>query len=469
MILLAKLSWHPGLISLGKSIDDRSFGDLSSGPRLPGELLRKVIGFTVRLAGANAIELEDPFSLPYINEEYPEVDPGLFTDRKNLSLVNSSWRAIVQEISAEYLVIYSGDQLKALVKKFEAAKQVASRQAKRAHSTSHRQKWIGERTLRIDFKILGFYSIEHIVRLLQCVPNLQTYVNKNGPPGPPEEFTPVEVINALMIHNSHSLRRVEWSGAGEAPRYQEIVKLCNRLPHLTTLRLVAVHSYPINKAMPPPLLVLPKLKTLSLGLIPETDKNRPQYAITWDVFLHFLCLSPLVQIPSLERFDCDIFPHRTMRFFQLHGHKLRTLRTTPWSTENVHSETLSLCPNLHTLVITQGIEGMSFPQFHPSLAKICIFPYVDVTVGVPQKVFDSAVMGPLDGLLKSLETMVAPHLVELRIQNIGAYVNLFEYSTWLRFWWIRWNIRGVHFCDKSGKSYKDIHDPNEWLLNSVRC
>lgn len=210
--------------------------------------------------------------------------------------------------------------------------------------------------------------------------------------------------------------------------------------------------------MLPPLLILPKLKTLSLGVIPETDQHRPQYAITWDPLLQFLCLSPSTQIPSLERFECDIFPQLTMRFFQMHGHKLRLFRTTAWSAENVLPEALSLCPNLHSLVIAQGTETMTLPQFHPSISKICILPTVDVTVGVPQRVFDYAVMAPLDALLKSLERMVAPHLVELRIRNMGAYVNIIEYSTWLRFWWIRWNIRGVQFRDKSGESYQNVHD-----------
>ena len=86
-----RLSWPAGKLQAGKfQIDGMDINPETitstdkSEPRLPGELWRKIIGFTIRLAGANAIELEDPFSTPYINEEYPEVDPGLFADRKTI-------------------------------------------------------------------------------------------------------------------------------------------------------------------------------------------------------------------------------------------------------------------------------------------------------------------------------------------------------------------------------------------------
>jgi len=77
-------------------------------------------------------------------------------------------------------------------------------------------------------------------------------------------------------------------------------------------------------------------------------------------------------------------------------------------------------------------------------------------------------MAPLDHVLKSIEKMVAPHLVELRVRNTGAYMNLVDYSTWLGFWWRRWNIRGVQFRDKAGGSFANVFDPREALLDSVR-
>ena len=61
-------------------------------------------------------------------------------------------------------------------------------------------------------------------------------------------------------------------------------------------------------------------------------------------------------------------------------------------------------------------------------------------------------MLPLDSVLKSVEQMVAPRLIELRIRNIGAFGCILDHLTWLSFWWRRWNIdiRGIHFLDKSG-------------------
>ncbi|KDR80264.1 hypothetical protein GALMADRAFT_242598 [Galerina marginata CBS 339.88] len=445
---LMQFSWNGGLRPQEDSLASQAVL-----PALPSEIWRKVFGFTVRLAGSNSIELDDPFSSPYVNEEYPEVDPGLFQDRKSLLMVCSGWRTVVTEISAEYLVIYSGKQLKGLVKKFESNKNPTG-------------KRLGEWTLRIDFKILGQYSATHVVRLLRCTPNLLIYLNKNGPPTP-ERPCPIEVIKGLITHSSHSLRRVEWSGAGEAPRYQDLVELCNGLPNLTTLRLAAIFSFPYRQDGVPPSLIMPKLKTLSLAIIPESTDHRPEYALTWDPFLQYVSILP-TQLPSLERFECDIFPLFTMHFFNMHGPKLSLFRTTAWSAENVLPEALSLCPNLQSLVISQGSEMVTLPIFHPTITKICIIPTIEVSVTVPQRVFDYAVMGPLDTLLKSFERMAAPHLVELRVRNMGAYVTITEYSTWLRFWWIRWNIRGVEFRDKTGGSYQFVHDPTEALLNSVR-
>ena len=72
----------------------------------------------MRLSGASSLEVDDAFSPPYLNEEYPKVEEGLFQDRLSLTSVCSSWRAAVEEISAEYLVIYNGKELQGVVEKF---------------------------------------------------------------------------------------------------------------------------------------------------------------------------------------------------------------------------------------------------------------------------------------------------------------------------------------------------------------
>ena len=428
-------------------------------PNLPNEVWRRIIGFTIRLAGSLSIELDDPFAPPYQNEEYPEVDPGLFEDRKSLRQVCSSWRSVVTEISAEYLIVYSGNELKALVKQLEAQ-----------HRNKTPGKRLGEWTSRIDLRILGTYSVPHVVRLLRCTPNLLICDIRNGPPHLPEKSTPIEVLQALTTCSQ--LRRLGWSGAGETPRFQDLVQLCIGLPNLVTLRLATIFSFPVRSDGIPPLLVFPKLKTLSLAVIPDPTEFRPEYAMTWDPFMNYLSIQPR-QLPLLERLECDIFPLLTLSFFHMHGHKLRSFRTTAWSADGILTEALPLCPNLESFVISQGSEPVDFPAFHPTLRKICIIPSVDTDVDVPQRVFEYAVMSPLDAVLKSIEQMGAPHLIELRIRNIGAFGNILDYSTWLRFWWRRWNIRGIHFLDKSGVSFHEVYDRmffpcffSLWILSS---
>ena len=431
--------------SSNRAVPLSPISDRSTLPNLPNEIWRRIIAFTIRLAGSNSIELDDPFSPPYQNEEHPEVDPSLFKDRRALRQVCSSWRSVVVEISAEYLIIYSAKELKHLVKQFETNK-----------NNKIIGKRLGEWTSRIDFRILGPYSVPHVIRLLRCTPNLLIYDIRNGPPHIPEKCTPVEVLKALVIYCGQ-LRRLGWSGAGETPRYQDLVQICNGLPNLVTLRLASLFSFPVRSDGIPPLLMFPKLKTLSLAVIPDPPEFRPEYAMTWDPFMNYLSVHPR-QLPALERLECDIFPLLTMSFFHMHGHKIRLFRTTAWSADGVLPEALPLCPNLQSFVISQGSEPIDFPLFHPTLQKICIIPSVEADVDVPQRVFEYAVMSPLDSVLKSVEKMIAPCLIELRIRNIGAFGSILDYSTWLRFWWRRWNIRGIHFLDKTGVSYHEVYD-----------
>jgi hypothetical protein len=432
-----------GELSLG--IPSILVSDQRSLPNLPIEIWRRIIAFTIRLAGSTSVDLDDPFSPPYQNEEHPEVDPGLFEDRKALRLVCSSWRSVVAEISAEHLVIYSGKELKALVKLFEA-------QDRRKTDG----KRFGERTSRIDFRILGPYSVPHVIRLLRCTPNLLIYDIRNGPPHIPEKCTPIEVLKALPV-NCRQLQRLGWSGAGETPRYQDLAQLCNELPNLVTLHLVSIFSFPVRSDGIPPLLKFPKLKTLSLAVIPTPPKLRSDYAMTWDPFMNYLSVQPR-QLPALERLECDIFPMLTMSFFHMHGHKIRLFRTTAWSANGILPEVLPLCSNLESFVISQGSEPIEFPIFHPTIQKICIIPSVEAYVDAPHRILEYAVMSPLDSVLKAVEQMGAPRLIELRIRNIGAFACILHYSTWLHLWWRRWNIRGIHFLDKSGVSFHEVDD-----------
>jgi hypothetical protein len=184
-----------------------------------------------------------------------------------------------------------------------------------------------------------------------------------------------------------------------------------------------------------------------------------EYAMTWDRFMNYLSVQSH-QLPALERLECDIFPRLTTSFFHMHGHKIRLFRTTSWSAGGFLAEALSLCSNLESFVVSPGSEpiGFKFPIFHPTIQKICIIPSVEADIDVPQCVFEYTVMSPLDSMLKSIEKMGAPRLIELRIRNIGAFGSVLDYSAWLHFWWRRWNIRGIHFLDKSGVSFHEIYD-----------
>ena len=438
---MTRLRWRERAVSSCLTVPTTTVPFTPQSPRLPAELCRKVISFTVRLAGATSIERDDPFGPPYSNEEYPEVDFQLFLDRRNLSLVCAAWYEVVTEISAEYIVIYSDKQLKMLVKKLDQ---------------TFLSKKLGERTHRVDFKILKNYNILNAVRLFRCTPNLMVYTNKNGPRNHPIRFTPIEVLKSLIANCKKTLRRVEWSGPGEPPRFQDLCLFCNQLPNLTTLRLMSIFSYPGPTDGAPPLIRLPSLKTLSLGVIPEPPQRRQSYSLTWDPFLRYLCVNSQ-QLPSLERFDCDLFPQLTMSFFDIHGHKLRMFRTSTCFADVFLPIAVAACPNLLDLVLVHGPELAAFPQYHPKLRRICIHPTIDVDVEVPTKIYDHAVITPLDTILKAIEELMASELVEVRIRNSGAFRNITSQKHWLNTWWRRWNLRRIQFVDKVGGSYQDPH------------
>lgn len=428
-------------------IKRRSFSGLTTGgtaqedlglpvPHLPNELWRRIIAYTIGLTGSNAVDLDDAFGPPHHNEEFPEVDRKIFQDRKSLRLVCRGWNTVVDEVSAQYLTIYSQPHLTLWIRKFEKSKK-----------KTIVGLCLGELTHRIDFAVIGKYNPALVVKLLALTPNVAVYVNKfkNEALSTAPRCTPSEIIDALAVNLAKSLRRLEWMGPDEFPSYIGLSNLCTKLDHLETLRLTGIHNYETFKFTP---LILPHLKTLSLGLIPHRAPLEP----TWEPLLLLLTVQPN-QLPALTRFEVEIFP--LYRFFVVHGHKLRVLRTTTWSAEYSLIEALALCPNLEDLILTHLSEQLHFPTFHPSLQRVCILPAVENIVDVPHKVFANAVLAPLDLLLYELQDrMITPCLREVRVRNTGAYADIVEHSLWLDGWWRRWNVRGVEFTDSIGVSYQ---------------
>ncbi|KAF7351233.1 hypothetical protein MSAN_01554800 [Mycena sanguinolenta] len=280
-------------------------------PVLPQELWNTILFFIIRLNGRNSVHLEDPFLPPYTTETSPVDDPDIWWDRATIPLVCRSWRAVTTQIIPEYLRIHSIPQLRAIVDKFDDAPS------------------LGECVQRIDFKISEplTASPDLIPRLLKHTKNLKIYVNQNGSDFLPETQTPTSVLVALAEHCSSSLQRLEWSHVGEAPTWHDLANLCHHAPNLRTLRLTWIFSYtePVQG-----ILELPSLETLYLGLIPDPSDVILELPLTWDPLLTYFASNPET-LPSLQRFEIDIFP-TDLRFFRVHGSKIRTFRTTNWST-----------------------------------------------------------------------------------------------------------------------------------------
>ncbi|KAJ7211288.1 hypothetical protein GGX14DRAFT_624138, partial [Mycena pura] len=425
-------------------------------PVLPPEIWCTIIAFVTRLNGRCSTYLEDPFVPPYTTESSSVEDPSMHQDRVSILSVCRAWRAMASSIIFEFLRIRSIPQLRALVNRLEEG-------YGRDESISLPGEWVQ----RIDFKIAEplTASPDLIPRLLRRTPNLMIYVNQNGSDYRPETQTPSSVMAALAEFCGPSLRRLEWSHVGEAPTWHDLTTVCHHAPNLSTLRLTWIYSYDKPyKAK----LALPFLETLSLGLIPDPIDNM-HIPVSWDPLLEYFSSDPAM-LPSLRRFEIDLFP-TSLHFFAVHSLKIRSFRTTNWSAPPILTWVLPLLPNLDTLVLTQSTAYATLPPSHPTLRRICIAPFAEEqTSVVPPRFFSSAVLGPLDRVLLSIDSTHLPRLEEIRIRNIGILKSLAGEPAWLLKWAKRWRFKGgVKFCDVHGRPFEEYPDPdNEPLLDAVR-
>ncbi|TEB34227.1 hypothetical protein FA13DRAFT_1753815 [Coprinellus micaceus] len=390
--------------------------------------------------------------LDFHQEEFPEIDAGIFEDRRALARVCSTFRVLVTEVCVEYIVVHRGEELEHVARLLKRSKPNAA------------GKRLGEKTTRVDLKIIGPYNPKLIATLLTHTPNLLVFVNHNGRTTGVLGRLPSELLQALITHGKH-IRRLEFDSINEAPSLHDIIDIAESCHSLESLSLRCIHSYPndpdvIEKL---PIVNFNALKTLLLNRIsrPAGTARPPDYSTSWDP-LPRLLQSEYQAIP----------PARTaagMGFFHTHGRKFRMLKTTTWSVGSILPEVLEQCNNLDSLVLVQGSAGPPrFPSEVPNIRRICITPYAEETARVPPHIFTSALLEPLDELIAALDGASYGSLSEVRIRNIGAYDGLVEYGLWLDTWWRRFNIRGIRFVDKEGCSYENVVDPGEALLNTVR-
>jgi hypothetical protein len=423
---------------------------------LPVEILRKIVGYVIRLEGHESVELEDPFSPHGVGEELPEIDPGIFYDRRSLGQVHSTLRAIVAEISSEYLVIRRAKELKHFIKLFE-------------HSQLDGWgKRLGERTRRIDLKIIGRYSAKRVAALLQLTPNLLIFVHQSNRHHKDFGRINKELIRGLMTFG-RNVRRLDFDSIGEAPALYDLIDISRFLPRLETLRLLCLHSYPTDPAAVRRLHIahFKHLKTLALGPIPAPQSQTiPQHYIgVWDPLLRYLGLNTK-QLPVLERFEPGILPEYDTTFFTTHGYKIRMLRVTTARTGTQLPVALNHCTNLESLVFAHGIAGadtLCTPTGHHTIKRICITPETERVTEVPAKVFMSAILSPLEELIERVEGMDLPEVEEVRVRDFGAYGQLVEHASLLNMWWRRFALKGIRFVDQEGKPYDNVVD-REWCF-----
>jgi len=426
-----------------------------SSPPLPVELWRRIFSYLVRIPGSLAVDYVDPFidtPDPYHHDEFSLEDRLLF----RMTTVCRTWKEVLSELICEYIVVYSRWDLAAIVERFEASKKASNGNG----------LGIGAWVKRIDFRMhrqdvdlpCGDTTAK-VIRLLRCTPNLEIYVNSNGRNTQAPGRTHPKVIEALISCCGNSLRRVDWN-LSECPSWTDLALLLQGTPNLEALRIITIYG----QSIPLPdntLITLKCLKYISLGM----PNNAPPYLPhSWDPLLSCFCIST-DQLPCLERLDINPFPSDA--FFTAHGSKLRILRTNSADTLPYLPSALDFCPNLHSLVIPPNLD-ISLPDSHPSIERIGIFPLVERRVVAPERIYEAHVIAPFEECLMLLEQMFLPKLKLVKVRNVGSLADVVDHPLLLQFWWRRWNIRGVRFEDKVGRSFEKVISDEDALLDLVR-
>ncbi|KIM91458.1 hypothetical protein PILCRDRAFT_94326 [Piloderma croceum F 1598] len=391
---------------------------------------------------------------------YPETDNGQHEKiLLRLTTVCRAWKEELSDLLCEYVVVYGRRDLSTVVERFEASKEVSL-------ASNGNGLGIGAWVKRIDFRMHRQDKdppckeiTAEIIRLLQCTPNLEVYVNSNGRNTRAPCRTHPTVIETLISCCGNSLKRLDWNFS-ECPSWADLAHLLRGTPNLEALRIITVYgqSLPLADAS---LITLKSLKNLSLGM----PYNAPPYLPhSWDPLLSYLSISS-DQLPCLERLDINPFP--TDAFFAVHGYKLRILRTNSADTLPYLPASLDLCPNLQSLVFPPNLD-ICFSETHPSIERIGIFPLVEYPVTAPDRIYEAHVVAPLEECLIMLEQMILPKLKLVKLRNVGSLANVVDHPLLLQFWWRRWNIRGARFEDKMGKSFEKVVSDDDALLDLVR-
>ncbi|KAJ3567281.1 hypothetical protein NP233_g6467 [Leucocoprinus birnbaumii] len=408
---------------------------------LPAELWFRILRYALRLTGAQAIDLNDPFDPEDVQEDYPNIHPGYFEDRRACRRVCRLFDSLVTEIMMEYIVLHTHAELEWTVKVLEA------------ETFTDKYKRLGDWTTRIDFRISGQYDPDWMLRLFTLTPNLLIFTMDTGRNAefPEHSMNPV-IIKGLVDFHSQNIKRLDWAGMNDAPTYADLHFLTKNIRGLITLRMRHLYTLPSTQVSQP-MLIFPSLKTLSLGLIPTTrrpDMDELRYPFFWDAFLMYLVGRPF-QLSKLERFEVDICPFP--EFFSMHGHKIRTFRTSSWSTQDCISGTFERLINLNTFhYIYHTAPDCHLPLYHPTLQRIAVIPRIEEYVEVPQHTYQSCIIKPLDNLMANVEDMNAKKLSEVRVCDRGAFTGIFESDDCLFWHWRRRlrEYRNITLQNKSG-------------------
>ncbi|KAJ2930534.1 hypothetical protein H1R20_g6568, partial [Candolleomyces eurysporus] len=432
---------------------------------LPIELLKKIIHFTISHHGLDDVPAQANGG-EFFHQDW-------LRDRRALGQVCSSFRDVVAEITAEYVIITHRRDLEWIVVQFKCSVP--------GYSTNEQTQFLieslggppvssgsnlGHWTKRIDLRIVGGYDHSLIPILLEHTPNLLVFLVQNK--GIPNSTLisrgrlPRETLAGLFKF-SKRLECLRLESYNEAPTLRDICDISASLPGLVTLQLTYLYGFSIKTTELMNLaedqvsshLIFPSLTTLSIGATQQIGpawKAGPEFLPAWDLLLGALSRNS-DQLPRLKRIELSFIPFSSagQNFFNIHASKIRRLTIPTFAClKNNFTNILTLCSQLETVILIHWVHhpAPDFPMSHPSLRRICLVAVTNLAQ-CPQLVgLHDGVTGSIDELLQHLHRFNGqfPHLHEVWIEDAGIWEGALDTlkSRWSSSW-------SVEIRDREGR------------------
>lgn len=405
--------------------------------RLPIELWRKVFRFATQEDG-----VDDGLLF------HPEVTPSHVLETKlAVTQVCHLWKDIADEYLWESVGNTDQRQLILLAELLVKEQRSA---IWRNGNRCRRGWWIRGLHTRFNFGECLDTFIHSIVSILQCCPNLHTFMHIHDFNGP----LPTRVITALANHCGSTLHsfQLDWGGVN----IDDLLLLLETSPALQHLAVGCTFAPPSFNSVASRQLRFHRLRSLHFGNSEDGMTRRYNChlleAATWHI--------PALSTVSID-LDARTAVDELFGFLQTHGPKLNSLSLTEsgridgmpvrWN------DIFTLCPKLKELRVSHSpFSHPNLPTRHfiesktaAHLERLCFaqwefFPGVDKDLLHPDLPMVASLKRALDSQFEPIGSDLTPSLKVVQFDFHAGKLDLPEsFTSWWDEWLIKWHGKGI--------------------------